>query len=431
LNILFVHEVDLLKKVVFEIHSWSELLSSLGHNVFVIDFEHEWSKENIFDPGTLKTKVFNNVSRTGNGSTTTLIRPGFIKTPLFDRVSSLFTHYFEIERVIKEKQIDAIILYSVPTNGYQTVKIARKHNVPVIFRSIDILHMLVPTKALRPITLSLEKWVYKHVDKILTLSPKLSEYVIRLGAEKEKVEMLPFCVDMNTFNPDVDTEDLKQKLGITEENKTVVFIGTLFEFSGLDLYIKQFPKVVKEIPDAKLIIVGGGTLLSKLKTLVVDLTLTENVVLTGFQPFDLMPQYINLADICINPFEVNATTRDIIPGKIIQYLACGKAVLATPLPGMLSMFSESKQGVVYSDIDEFADKTINLLRNHEMTSEIGRNGYNCVKGTHDEEKIGHELERILDQMINTAKTSNELSSNLLFPNRKGTEKNVLPSRTPE
>ena len=211
MNILFVHEVDLLKKVVFEIHSWLELLSSLGHNVFVIDFENKWSKENIFDLGTLKTKVFNNVSRTSNGSTTTLIRPGFIKTPLFDRATALFTHYFEIERVIKEKQIDAIILYSVPTNGYQTVKIAWKHKIPVIFRSIDILHMLVPTKALRPITLSLEKWVYKHVDKILTLSPKLSEYVIRLGAEKDKVEMLPFCVDMNTFNPDINAEKLKQK----------------------------------------------------------------------------------------------------------------------------------------------------------------------------------------------------------------------------
>ena len=71
MNILFVHEVDLLKKVVFEIHSWSELLSSLGHNVFVIDFEPEWNKDSIFDFGSLKTKVFNNVNRTGNGSITT------------------------------------------------------------------------------------------------------------------------------------------------------------------------------------------------------------------------------------------------------------------------------------------------------------------------------------------------------------------------
>lgn len=399
LNILFVHEVDLLKKVVFEIHSWSELLSGSGHNVYVVDFEHEWSKESVFDIGTLKTKVFNNVSRTSNGSTTTLIRPGFIKTPFFDRATALVTHYFEIERIIKEKQIDAIILYSVPTNGYQTVKIAYKYNIPVIFRSIDILHMLVPTKALRPVTLSLEKWVYKHVDKILTLSPKLSEYVVRLGADQTKVEMIPFCVDMNTFNPNVNPEELEQKFGITEKNKTVVFIGTLFDFCGLDLYIEQFSRIVDAIPEVKLVIVGGGAILEKLQKLVADLRLEKNVIFTGFMPFNLMPQFINLADVCINPFLVNATTREIIPGKIIQYLACGKPVLATPLPGMISLLSGPEKGVVYSTLDNFAENTINLLTDLETAKAIGNNGHSYVTQYHAEPKIAGKLEQILDGMV--------------------------------
>lgn len=399
MNILFIHEVDLLKKVVFEIHSWSEFLSGLGHNVFVIDFESNWRKENVFDVGTLKTRIFNDVCRTTNGSSTTLIRPGFIKTPFVDRASALFTHYFEIERVIKEKQIDVIILYSVPTNGYQTVKIAYKYNIPVIFRSIDILHQLVPTKALRPITLSLEKWVYKHVDKILTLSPKLSEYVTRLGAYPSKVEMLPFCVDINVFNPDVSIEQLKQKLGISKGIKTIVFIGTLFDFSGLDSYIEQFPKIVKEIPDVKLVIVGGGTLFKKLRQLVADLGLGENIIFTGFEPFNLMPQFINIADLCINPFLINSTTREIIPGKIIQYLACAKPVLATPLPGMVSLLFGPEQGVIYSNVEQFAEKTVDLLKNSELAKSVGKNGYRYVRQNHSEQKISQVLSAILNQVV--------------------------------
>ncbi|MCW4015781.1 MAG: glycosyltransferase [Candidatus Bathyarchaeota archaeon] len=399
MNILFIHEVDLLKKVVFEIHSWSEMLSSLGHNVYVIDFEHEWSKENVLDIGSLKTKVFDNISRTTNGSSTTLIRPGFIKTPFVDRATALFTHYFEIERVINEKEIDIIILYSVPTNGYQTVKLAGKYNVPVLFRSIDTLHMLVPTKALRPITFSLEKWVYKHVDKILTLSPKLSEYVIRLGAEKDNVEMLPFCVDTNAFNSGVGTQKLKQRLGLTKEHKIVVFIGTLFEFSGLDLYIKQFPKVVKEVPNVKLVIVGGGILLNKLKELVTELNLKENVILTGFEPFELMPQFINIADVCINPFLINSTTQDIIPGKVIQYLACAKPVLATPLPGMVSLLFGPEHGIIYSEINQFAKNTIKILKHDDFAKSVGKNGYLYVKSNHCEQKISHRLSSVLSQMV--------------------------------
>jgi len=398
MNILFVHEIDWLNKVVFEIHSLPELLSSFGHNVFVVDFGSLRDRRHVFDFGTLKTK-FKDVSRAHVGSPITLIRPGFIKIPFLDRASAFFTHYHEIEQAIKEKEIDAIVLYSVPTNGVQAISLARKYGVPVIFRAIDIVHMLVPHKILRPITFSLEKWVYGRVDKILTLSPKLSDYVIRMGADRSKVELLPLGVDIKKFNLNVGTRELEEKLGITEDDKVVVFIGTLFEFSGLDSYLEQFRTVTKEFPETKLIVVGGGAILEKMKNLVVDLKLAENVILTGFQPYDMMPQYINLADICINSFEVNSTTRDIIPGKIIQYLACAKPVLATPLPGMVSLLSGPERGVIYSDIDEFAKNTIELLKDGEMARTIGENGHRYVKNNHDEKEITYRLEAILNQTM--------------------------------
>src|SRR3990170_2585131 len=142
-NILFVHEVDWFRKVVFEIHSLPELLSSFGHNVFVVDFGSLHDRKHIFDFGTLRTKEFNDVSRAHVGSSVELIRPGFIKAPFLDRASAIFTHYSEIKRIIREKEIDAIVLYSVPTNGPQTITLARKLGVPIIFRSIDVVHMLV------------------------------------------------------------------------------------------------------------------------------------------------------------------------------------------------------------------------------------------------------------------------------------------------
>ena len=55
MNILFVHEADLLNKVVFEIHNLAEILSK-NHNVFAIDYEESWKRKNIFDPGTLRTR---------------------------------------------------------------------------------------------------------------------------------------------------------------------------------------------------------------------------------------------------------------------------------------------------------------------------------------------------------------------------------------
>ena len=171
---------------------------------------------------------------------------------------------------------------------------------------------------------------------------------------------------------------------------------------GKNCQTKPISIVFKEFPEAKLVIVGGGALLEKLKKLVVDLGLTENVILTGFQPYDTMPQYINLADICVNPFIVTMATRDIIPGKIIQYLSCAKPVLATPLPGMVSLPSGPERGVVYSNIDEFAENTIGLPKDNELAMVIGGNGYRYAKNNHDERKIVYKLERILSRTLDTA-----------------------------
>jgi len=399
MNVLFIHEVDLQNKVVFDIHELSESLHRLGHKVFAIDFEDSWKRASMWDFGSLKTKEFK-VNRIYDDALIMVIRPGFIRLPVLDRASALFTHYYGIEKAIKEKDIDVIVLYSVPTNGIQTLRIARKYNIPVVFRSIDILHMLVRNRILRRLTFSLEKKVYSHVNKILALTPKLGEYVINMGANKNNVELLLFGVDTKRFNPNVNVEMLKEQLGIIENDKVIVFMGTLFEFSGLDQYVEQFPRVLKEVPEAKLVIVGGGYLFEKIKRIVISKGLENNVILTGFQPFGLMPQYINLADICINPFQINNATRDIIPGKIYQYLACAKPVLASPLEGMKSLLPNENYGVVYSNVEEFAQNTIVLLRDDGYTRSIGWNGYRYCIDNNERDRIAHELEEILLNEVN-------------------------------
>ena len=394
LNLLFIHEVDWMDKVVFEIHNISEILSK-NHNVFAIDYEEKWRKDSFFDMGTLKTREFKHVSRAYDGADVTVRRPGMIKLPLLSRLSAFFTHYREIKKTIKEEKIDVIVLYSAPTNGLQTLHIAKKNNIPVIFRSIDILNQLVPQWFLKAPTRIIEREVYRNVDKIVTITPKLSEYVVKMGANRERVELLFTGVDIDKFNPNVNTTALRQKSNLNNDCRVIVFIGTLFDFVGIDQYIEQFPSVVREIPEAKLIIVGGGYLLEKLKKLVADRGLNDNVVLTSWQPYETMPQYINLADICINPFKINDTTRDIMPCKILQYLACGKPVLATPLPGMKAIIPNEDYGVIYSDIDEFAENTIKLLRDDKRRREVGERGYKYAKKNHDWSGIAQRLEEML------------------------------------
>ncbi len=400
MKILFVHEVDWLKKVVFEIHSLSESLSLSGHQVYAIDYESMWDRNNPFDFGGLATREFENVARAYPGASVCLRSPGLIKIPGLSRLSAVFTQYYEIWKTIKEKGIDVIVLYGVATNGLQTIYLARKFNVPVVFRSIDILSQLVPYPPLRPITRFLEKKVYSMVDAILALTPKLSRYVIDLGAEQAKVQLLLPGVDTTMFRPGLELTDIRQKWNLDEKDQIIVFIGTLFEFSGLDAFIRQFPEVVKQIQEAKLLIVGDGPQRRKLEGIITGLGLQERVIITGFQPYQTMPKYINLATICINPFIYTKATKDIIPTKVLQYLACGKAVIATSLPGMRDVLPSEGCGVAYTnEMDGVLNEVLLLLKSTERRQQLEYAGLNYVRQEHDHKVITHKLEAELEKII--------------------------------
>lgn len=404
MNILFIHEVEWLNNVVFDLHNLSEALSLLGHQVYAIDYEDTWVRNSPLDFGSLRTREINDVARAYPGASVCLRRPGFIKIPGLSRLSAALTHYLEIQRTIKKKNIDVIVLYSVPTNGLQTIHVAKKFNIPVVFRSIDILNQLVPYPILRPITKILERRVYSSVDMILTRSPTLSDYVIRTGARQDKVMLLLPGVDTHLFCPSIDSTEIRRKWQIKEGEHTIVFVGTLFEFRGLDIFIRRFPKVIEQIPKAKLLIVGDGPLRPKLEGIITELGLQKRVVITGFQPYQTMPQYINLAAICIDPFPITRATKvmvpGIIPGKIFQYLACGKGVVSAPLPGITALLPDESHGMVYaSNADDMAIKVISLLKSPEHRQQLGGAGLNYVRQAHSYEKIAHQLEIRLEEII--------------------------------
>ena len=245
-------------------------------------------------------------------------------------MSAWFTTRRVIKGLLKSARIDVIVLYAVPTSGLQTLALARKYGVPVVFRAIDVLHRLVRYRFLKPFTRALEKRVYTRADRILAVAPRYAHYVTANGADESRVKLVLLPVDTDLFKPLEPDAGLLARWGLTADDAVIVFLGTLFHFSGLDGFIRALPQILRQVPDAKLLIVGDGPQRKKLEAITGELGLGDRVTMTGFQPYQTMPSYISLATLCINTFLNTWENADIFPGKIIQYLACGKAVLSTP-----------------------------------------------------------------------------------------------------
>lgn len=405
MNILVLHEVDYLKKVVYEVHDIPELLAARGHDVTFIDYEEHWERRHKLDLVRFRTEVVTGAHRAFDGEHIELRRPGLVKLPILDRLSSVPSQFLEIRRTLKSKRFDVVFLYSVPTSGLSAIWLARRAGVPVIFRSIEVLHRLRPFPVSSAIRLS-ERLAYRRVDRILALTPHLKSYLVGLGAPPGNIDVLLPGIDPVRFRREPKDLELMKKYGLGPEHKVVMFLGTMYGFAGLDDVIARFPRVLGAVPQARLLLVGGGGVVEQLRRLAKDRNLEKEVIFTGFADYDLLPKLINCADVTINSFRDELITRHIFPGKVPQYLACGKPMVATPLPGLTGILSGEQDGVLFRELGPaFMDGLVELLADEERRRRLGENAFRYVQENHRWDRVIDRLEGTFQQEIDRKKAA--------------------------
>jgi len=378
-KILVVHEVNYLSKIIYEFQILPEILSLLGHDITVVDFNDSWQSEGVGRRFTPQTVVYRNVHRAYAKASLTVRRPGFIRLPVLSRLSGSLFSTLEVIRTLKDDRPDVVLLYGLPTIGVQTVLAARTLNVPVVFRAIDVSHELVPHPMLRIPAKLTEHFVFNSVDLNIALTPHLKSYIQAHDVPESRIRLLPSGVDTTMFSPGPRDAQVLARWGIDPDDRVVLFMGTLYRFSGLDRVIQGFSEVLAVHMNAKLLIVGSGEAEEKLRMLAAAKGFDRQVVFTGVLPYSDLPALIRSSDVCINPFELNGITQNILPTKLFQYMTCEKPVLATPLPGTLTFLAGEEQGVVYASIDTFNRRLIDLLSDAPYRARLGLKAATAAK----------------------------------------------------
>jgi len=400
MNILIIHEIDWLKKVIYEPHHLAELFSMKGHNVFVIDCREPDTKSLI---DGFHTSTITNFNRVYKNASITLFRLPSLLIKGLNRATYFLACKKVIKKIVKENKIDIIWLYGLASNGIQSVKVAKEFNLPIIQRQLDVSHELVRVPLLKQLTKKCEKFVTSNVSKVLCSARPLIDYTIEMGAKEKNVEYFPLGFDPQTFKPMAKDQHLAHKLGISDNDKVILFVGTIYEFSGLENIIQNFETIKSKVKEIKFLIIGGGPNFEKIKSLVNKKKLKSDVILTNFKPQHEIPKFISLADVCINSFEINKITDRIIPIKIIEYLACGKPVLSTPLKGTIDLLPKEDFGIIYSPYDSFVENLSELLTNTEKLEELGNKGLDYVIKNHDWNILAESLLKKFENLVDNKK----------------------------
>ena len=399
LRILVIHEVSYSKKIVYEYQLFAELLALKGHNVSVIDYDD--TGDNVY-----KKRKY---SRTGIAEVT-LENVPYQDLPILKYLTGRLNHKKLIKEKLKNKEFDVVFLYSVFISGTNTVRLCKKYDVPVVYRVLDAYHLLRRSYLMMVPLYFGERYIYRNADVVCLTNEAMSEYVNKVAGKNinDRIKVLLHGVDMDFFQRKEKNKELLDRYGIKENEKVLLFLGTTYDFCGMDLIIERFEKIKAKITNIKLVVVGHGPLDDKLKQIVTEKKLEDYVILTGVRPYNEMPDFIRMADLSLNPFSINPITKNIIPIKILHCLAGGTPMLCTPIRDVVKYFPEDKSGVIYADIDNvdsFIEKIISVMSDNEQLKILSENAVKYIEQNFLLDKQIDKLEALLRSTTNHVSSS--------------------------
>ncbi|MFA5294503.1 MAG: glycosyltransferase family 4 protein [Methanoregulaceae archaeon] len=367
MKILIVQDTDWKRRNPYQQVHIAERMALRGHEIRVIDYEILWQTEGKKELFSRRTEE--KISRIFPEAQIPVIRPGILKITVLDYVSMLFTYPREINKQIREFKPDIMMGNDILTT-WLAFRAAKRYNIPTLFYSIDVDYRLIPQKFLQSLGKRIESWNIRNADLVLSINEGLREYTIRMGASREKTEVIRAGIDLERYDPSkINGDKVRAQYGIATDDIVLFFMGWLYHFSGLIEVAQELAKIEDKELKIKLFIVGQGDAFDHLIQVKEHLNLDNQMIMAGQQPFEKIPSFIAAADICLLPAHDNEIMHDIVPIKMYEYLAMGKPVVATKLYGVMTEFGEGN-GITYADSPEMVlEKAIEIIEKGDVELE--------------------------------------------------------------
>ena len=353
-------------------------LAKIGHKVTVITPNLQWDGPKYEPKIDSKIDVIHvNVPSKNNLK----VAARRCKTPLIEKG-------IEIGR---DKKFDFVFTIFHPFHmaPNAAADIGEKLNIPVIVKIDDAVYE--KATGLKSIQRRIEKMLssktLKKSTKILVANQETKDIVNKFyQVPTEKISIMPNGIDTKLFYTNK-----------TKKSKIVLFSGVMYNHRGVDILLKSVPSVLKNIPDAKFVLLGEGPQLEELKTLVQDLKIEKNVEFKGWIKRQEIPHYLAEASIAIGPLRSTNVTKNALPIKVLEYMAASLPILSQKDTLPNNILQQGENGYFVNDIEELASKITHILENDENRIKMGKKSHEIVL-EYDWEKV---VKNIISEYDNT------------------------------
>jgi glycosyltransferase involved in cell wall biosynthesis len=215
----------------------------------------------------------------------------------------------------------------------------------------------------------------RHCDGIIATSNEQADII-------KKLYFLPDKKIYKVYNGIDTTQFFSRNY---KDKKIVLCVARFIKQKGVQNIIKAFPKILEQVPDAKLVLVGDGPYMGQLKRFAKGL----DIEFTGIVPLAKLPEYFNKCSVFVNPTE-QQNGYDL---TILEAMACNKPVIVSRIGSVPTVVNDNNGILIrVGDVNGLADACIRILKDDKLRIALGRFGRRDVV-----EKFS--VERMIDNTI--------------------------------
>ena len=264
--------------------------------------------------------------------------------------------------------------FSVP-HAKNLERVAKKAGIPLMVTAHNFWDDMLFIKLSNEI-----EWAH-HI----AVSRFIRRELVGAGVDKSNISVIHHGIDTKKFNPNVSTAKTLKKRPELKNRKIIFHPARMGLNKGCDVSIKAIRHIIKEIPNALLVLAGSRNIIdwnnvqtdeiSYFHKMIDFFGLSKNIYIDSYH-LNEMPALYNIADVCLYP----STAPEPFGLTMLESMASSKPIIVTKMGGMPEIINDGVNGylVRVRDFEAIAKRTVELLQNDHLRENMGKTGLAMV-----------------------------------------------------
>jgi PEP-CTERM/exosortase A-associated glycosyltransferase len=294
-----------------------------------------------------------------------------------------------LEAVAEQVRPNIIHAHSPVLNALPALRVGKRLGIPVVYEvrafweDAAVDHGTTTEGSLRyRLTRLLETRALRRASHVFTICEGLRKDIVARGIAPDKVTVIPNAVDIESFELGGRADAaLQSQLGL-QGCAVVGFIGSFYAYEGLDLLLDALPLLLRQRPEVRLLLVGGGPQDAALKAQAQRLGIADKIVFTGRVAHDQVARYYNLIDVLAYPRHSMRLTELVTPLKPLEAMAQGRLLVASDVGGHRELIEHAKTGWLFTagNSQALAQAVLDLMDRRSEWPQMREAGRRFVEG---------------------------------------------------